>query len=76
MSDGEIEDAQSERAEDSDIGATVARRSTLKEDVAQSTPDEISLTRQLLGQMNRCLRAADVVYVVHDVVAGEDYFRR
>ena len=65
---GEVENAETEGAEDRHVLRTVPRPSCAKEDIGQGAANKRPATGLLLGQMYRGLRPTDVIDVVHDVV--------
>jgi hypothetical protein len=65
----QIEHSQSERAEDSYAFRIPLRSGSTTGDVRDSTPDELARAYLLLSQVNRCLSAAHMVHVIHNVVA-------
>src|SRR5258708_6179900 len=71
----QVEDSETEGAENGDRLAVAARGRLALEDVGQRAADEIAAAGELLRQVQRGLRAADVIGVVDDVVAGQDGLR-
>src|SRR5438874_6589068 len=71
FTDGKIEDPQPERAEHADGLGTVAGGAPAAENVGQVTADEFPVPNDLFRQVQRGLGAADVIDVIHHVVAAE-----
>src|SRR5829696_8076534 len=72
LAQGDVEDSQTEGAEDGHSGLALPWRGRAFQDLREGAADEVARAGELLGQVNRGLGPGDVIDIVHDVVAAED----
>lgn len=75
FADGEIQYAQSERAENDRPFTVLSNRSLAQQDVCELAIDEVTISNQLFSQMQRRVGTAGVVHVVSNVFTRQDHLR-
>src|SRR5215831_11604048 len=69
FADGKIKYAHAERTEHTDVLGTISIGGSASENVRQSATDEVPVPHELFCEVYRSLRAADVIDIIHHVVA-------